>query len=155
MPVNETLRARYETSRLVETNDTLVTAAADTMMFADVPNYSYRPPSTQNAIEVAFTMGAEAQSCGAYLFAYRKNGDIVLVWSGTITAGAQEATNGEFYVDTFGSTTDNWITTIKEVDAGGNDRMSRLVFDTCGYSGFFVQFDGISSESARALYSGF
>ncbi len=155
MPIAETLRAEYTKTRLVSTDDTLVDAAADTMKFASLPNYCYRPPSTQNAVEIAFTMGADAQSCAAFLYAARKNGDIVLVWDGTLTAGKQEATDETFYVDTLGSTTDNWITTIKEVDVGGGDRMSRIVLDTCGYSYFFVQFTGLSSESARAIYSGF
>ncbi len=155
MPISETLRIGYAKTRIVTTDDTLVSAAADTMMLEDVPSYSYKPDTRQNAIEVAFTMGADAQACAAFLFAHRKNGDIVLVWNGTITAGTQEATDGRFYVDTFATTTDNWITTIKEVDAGGNNRMSRLVLDTVGYYGFFVQFTGLSSESARALFSGF
>lgn len=156
MPISETIRIGYQGQRAAITvDDTLVSAAADTMMYANVPNYTYKPSSTQNAIEVAFTMGADGQACAAYLFAYRKNGDIVLVWTGTITAGTQEATDGSFYVDTLASSTDNWITTIKEVDAGAGNRMSRIVLDTCGYYGFFVQFTGLSSESARAVYSGF
>lgn len=156
MPINETTRIGYSGPRAaISSDDTLVDAAADTMMLADVPTYSYKPNSQQNAIEVAFTMGADGQACAAFLYAHRKNGDIVLVWDGTITAGTQEATDGSFYVDTLGSTTDNWITTIKEVDAAAGDRMSRIILDTCGYYGFFVQFTGLSSESARALYSGF
>lgn len=156
MPINETIRIGYSRPRAaISTDDTLVDAAADTMMLADVPTYSYKPSTQQNAIEIAFSMGADGQTCAAFLYAHRKNGDIVLVWDGTLTAGKQVATDGTFYVDTLGSTTDNWITTIKEVDASGGDRMSRIVLDTCGYYGFFVQFTGLSSESARALYSGF
>lgn len=156
MPISETIRIGYSIPRgAISTDDTLVTASATTMMFADVPDYSYKPNSQQNAIEIAFTMGAAGQACAASLFAYRKNGDIVQVWNGTITAGAQEASDGSFYVDTFATTTDNWITTIKEVDGGASDRMSRLVLDTVGYYGFFVQFTGLSSESVKAIYSGF
>jgi hypothetical protein len=154
--LNETIRSGYTVPRgAISTDDTLVTAAADTMMFADIPDGSYKPPMTQNAVEVAFSMGADAQSCVAYLFAARKTGDIVLVWTGTITAGAQEATDGLFYVDTLAGSTDTWITTIKEVDGGGNDRMARIVLDTCGYHTFFTQFTGLSSESVKTHFSGF
>lgn len=154
--LNETIRAPWSMPRAaVSSNDTLVDAAADTMMFEDIIAGSYKPPVTQNAIEIAFAMGADAQACAAFVYAARENGDIVLVWDGTLTAGKQEATDGLFWVDTFGSTTDNWITTIKEVDTGGADRMSRLVFDTCGYRYFFVQFTGLSSESVKTYYSGF
>ena len=156
MPITETARLGYSKPRAaITSDDTLVSAAADTMKYANVPAYSYKPSTQQNAIEVAFTMGADGQSCAAYLFAYKKNGDIVLVWDGTITAGTQEATDETFYVDTLGTTTDNWITTIKEVDAAGSNRMSRIILDTAGYYGFFVQFTGLSSESARAIFSGF
>jgi len=156
MPITETIRLGYSKPRAaITTDDTLVSAAADTMMLANVPDYSYKPNSQQNAVEVAWTMGADAQSCVAYLFAHKKNGDIVLVWTGTITAGTQESTDGRFYVDTFAATTDNWITTIKEVDGGGNNRMARIVLDTTGYYGFFSQFTGLSSESVQAIYSGF
>jgi len=156
MPISETIRTGYSGPRAaISSDDTLVDAAADTMMFANVPVYSYKPSSQQNAIEVAFSMGADGQACAAFLYAHRKNGDIVRVWDATLTAGKQEATDGTFYVDTIASSTDNWITTIKEVDVGGADRMSRIVLDTCGYYGFFVQFTGLSSESARALFSGF
>ena len=152
----ETITAGWSAPRsAVSTDDTLVSAAADTMMFEDIITNSFKRPLSQNAVEIAFKMGANAQSCVAYLFASRRNGDIVLVWTGIITAGLQEATDGMFYVDTFASTTDNWITAIKELDASGNDRMSRLIFDSCGYTNFFCQFTGLSSESVIAMYSGF
>ncbi len=156
MPTNETIRARWNIPQAaVSSDDTLVSAAADTMMNEDIPVNSYKPATNQNAIEVAFSMGANAQSCVAYIFAARTGGDIVLVWTGTITAGTQEATDGSFWVDTFATTTDNWITTIKEVDASGSDRMARVVFDGVGYYNFFCQFTGLSSESVQGHFSGF
>ena len=156
MAIGETIRSAYSTQRAaISTDDTLVSAAADTMMLEDIPAHSFKPSSTQNAIEVAFSMGANAQACVAYLFAARDNGDIVLVWTGTLTAGTQEASDGSFWVDTLASTTDNWITTIKEVDAAGSNRQSRIVLDTVGYRYFFTQFTGLSSESVRSFFSGF
>ena len=115
------------------------------MKYANIPDYAYLPTVAKNAVEVAFTMDANASACVAYLYAARKNGDIVLVWTGTLTAGTQQATDGGVWVDTFAGTTDNWITTIKELDGGGNNRQSRLVFDTCGYRYFFVQSFGYAS----------
>jgi hypothetical protein len=156
MPANETVRKNWTYPRgIVATDDTLVDAAADTFMFEDIIAGAFRPDSMMNAIEIAFTMAADGEACAAFVYAARDNGDIVLVWDGTLTAGKQEATSGRFYVDTLGSTTDNWITTIKEVDVGGGDRMSRIIFDTCGYKYFFTQFTGLSSEDVQALYSGF
>ncbi len=154
--INETVRNVWQTRRaIVSTDDTLVSAAVDTMMFEDIIDNAFRPDSSMNAIEISFSMGADGQACAGFVYAARLNGDIVLVWNGTLTAGKQEATSGRFYVDTLGTTTDNWITTIKEVDIAGADRMSRIVFDSCGYAFFFTQFTGLSSESAQAHYSGF
>ena len=152
----ETIRSGWSTPRAaISANDTLVDASATTMKFANIIDGAYLPSPTQNAVEIAFSMGANGQSCAAFVYAARRNGDIVLVWNGTITAGTQVATDGSFYVDTLGTTTENWITTIKEVDGGGDNRMSRVIFDTAGYQYFFVQFTGISSESVQARYSGF
>jgi len=154
--VTETVRMGWSDPRgAIATDDTLVSAAVGTMKFANVPAHAYKPDTRQNALEVAFTMDADGSACVAYLFAARENGDIVLVWTGTLTAGTQQATDGGTWVDTFGSTTDNWITTIKEVDAGGNNRMARLVLDTCGYKYFFCQYTGLSSETVKAFFSGF
>lgn len=158
MPINETIRSPYTRTRWVGTDDTLVSASATTMKWANVPDYAYKPSPQQNAVEIVFKMGVNAESCLAYVFAVRKNGDIVRVWDGTITCGTMEATDEVehgHYVDTFASTTDHWITTIKEVDASGGNRMSRLVFDSCGYYGFFVQYTGLSTETVTAMFSGF
>lgn len=157
MPITETIRSPWSTPQpVVSSDDTLVSAAADTMKFANIPANSYKPPFSHNALEVCFTMGADAQNCVAYLFAARELGDIVLVWTGTITAGTQESTDGRYYVDTVAtSTTDNWYPNVREIDGGGNNRMFRIRLDTCGYRYFFCQFTGLSSESVRPYYSGF
>ncbi len=153
---NETIRRGYNVPRAaISSDDTLVTAAVGTMKNANIPAYAFSPDSAMNAIEVAFTMGADAQACVAYIFAARKDGTIVQAWTSTITAGKQVSDVGtDVWVDTL-SGTDTWITTIKEVDGGGNDRQARVVFDSCGYEKFFVQFTGLSSETARAFFSGF
>ncbi len=156
MPIGETIRRGWNIPRgTISTDDTLVSAAADTMMLEDIPGDAYKPDPAINALEVAFSMDADGKACVAYLFAARANGDIVLVWTGTLTAGTQEATDGSFYVDTFASTTDNWITTIKEVDVSGSNRMARIVLDTAGYKYFFTQFTGLSSETVKPYFSGF
>ena len=153
---SETIRRNYTTPRAaIATDDTLVSAAIGTMKFANIPSYAFRPDSAMNAVEVAFTMDADGKACAATLFAARDNADIVQVWTGTLTAGTQQATDGGVWVDTFATTTDTWITVIKETDASGNNRMSRIVLDTAGYKYFFVQFTGLSSETVRAFYSGF
>lgn len=157
MSVNETIRLAWDTPRpAISSDDTLVTAAVGTMKNANIPSYAYIASRGHNALEIAFTMDADGKACAATVFAARKNGTIAQVWTGTLTAGKQVSDEGtDVWVDTFATTTDTWVTTIKEVDAGGADRQSRIVFDTVGYEFFFVQFTGLSSETARAYYSGF
>jgi hypothetical protein len=102
-------------------------------------------------------LGVNAEACDAFIFAARENGDICRVWNGTITAGTMESQDDKdahhgHYVDTFATTTDSWITTIKETDAGGGNRMARIVFDTCGYMYFFIQFTGLTGgEEVKAF----
>ena len=150
--------ARWGYSTPVDANtvdDTLLTDANTTMQWADLPAQRYRPDTQHNAIEIAWTMDSPADSCTCTVYAYRKGGDLTQVWTGTLTAGTQGSTDGREYVDTIASSTDTWISTVKEIDGGGNNRMSRIVFDTCGYAVFFCQFENLSSESIKAYYSGY
>jgi len=140
----------------VSTDDTLVSADPETMTFSDIPSTRvYRPSPNQNGIEVSWTMGADAQSCVVYLYAARRSGDIALAWTATLTAGKQVSTGSRYYVDTIASATDTWILPILLIDYSGNDRQARIVLDTCGYSYFFCQYTGLSSESIQVAYSGF
>lgn len=155
MSVTETSRERWTKRPVVSADDTLLTAAIDTMKHANIPADSYKPNPLQNAVEIAFEMDADGSSVVAYLFAARMGGDPVLVWTGTITGGTVESTGGGVWADTFATTTDNWITVIKELDASGNNRQARLIMDSCGYYEFFCQYTGISGETVRDHYSGF
>lgn len=150
----ETLRDGFKSLRAaVAADDTAHTVT--TSKYADVPSYAKQLDPAKNAIEVAFTGGADAQSCVAYVYLCRHESDVVLAWYGTITAGKQVSTAGTYYVDTIVTTLDNWIATITLVDEGGADRISRLMFDTCGYDKVWVMFTGLSSESFTALYAGY
>ena len=157
MPILDTMRYKWspENRAAVATDDTLLTASATTMKAANVPVYAYHPEPSMNAIEIAWTMNADAKTCTVTVFAARRGGDIVKVYTATVTAGKQVSTDSLYWVDTIASGTDTWITTVTKVDFGGADRMSRIVLDTCGYDSFFCQYTAISSESIRAYYSGY
>lgn len=139
-----------------DTDDTLVSAGATTMKFANIPTQRYEPNSRHNGIQIEWTMGADAQNCVAYVFAAKNQGDIVLAWNATLTAGTQASTKGAgFYVDTAASITDNWGSGVVEIDGDGNNRVFRITLDTEGHRYFFVQYTGLSSESIQAQYSGY
>ena len=137
------------------TDDTLVGAGATTMKYANIPTARYVPGTRHNGLEIAWTMGANAQGCVAYLYAARRNGDITLVWTATLTAGTQESTSSRYYVDTIASSTATWATGVTETNTGGANTMSRILLDTLGYTYFFFQYTGLSSETIQAQYSGF
>jgi len=157
MPQLDTKRYKWtpENRAPVAADDTLLTASATTMKAANVPVYAYHPENGQNAVEIAWTMNADAKTCTVTLFAARRGGDVVKAWTATVTAGKQVSTDSLYWVDTIATSTDTWITTITEVDVSGADRMSRIVLDTCGYDSFFCQYTDISSESIKAYYSGY
>lgn len=153
---DETIRKGWESKRAaISSDDTLLTAAVGTMKNANIPDYAFNVPAIYNAIEVAWEMDADASNAVVYLFAAKEDGDIVLVWTGTLTAGKQVATGGGTWVDTVAGSTDNWITTVEEIDGGGADRMFRIALDTCGYKKFFCQYTGLSSETIKDWFTGF
>jgi hypothetical protein len=154
--VSQTDRIGWNVLRgAVTSSDSSPTYSATTLKNANIPSHAKTPNKNHNAVEINFAGGANGQSATVYVWAARKSGDIVLVWTATVTAGPQVATDGSYYVDTIASSTDNWITTVAEVDGGGDNRMARIVFDTCGYNQFWVTWDGVSSETFYANISGY
>ena len=151
----ETIRNKWnrENRAIVTANDTALLVT--TSKYANIPAHAYKPDKMENAVEIAWTMGADGQACTCSVYAARQVGDIVLVWTGTLTAGKQVSTDARYWVDTLGGTADTWITTIKEVDEAGADRISRIVFDSAGYSSFFCLYGGISSETVTSYFSGY
>jgi len=149
----ETARYGWSIPRgAVSTDDTA--HGATTSTYDDIPETAYKPTTGQNHVEITWTMRVDAQSCVVYVYAARPHGDIVLVWTATLTAGKQASTDSRYYVDTIASSTDNWLTPVKECDGSGADRMARIAFDTNGYAFFWCLYTGLSSESIKAYYSG-
>lgn len=149
-----TLTSHVTTLRsAVAANDTA--PAETTGKYANAPAHAYTRQETDNYLEIWFAGNADTDSAVASVYACRRGGDVRKVWTGTLTVGARDSTSSENYVDTFATTTDTWITTVSEVDAGGNDRIASLVFDTCGYEKIWVYFDGSSDISGSEAYTVF
>ena len=128
---------------------------ATTYKNVNIPTHAYHPRADQKTIEVAWSMAADAQSCVVYLYAARRGGDVVLAYTTTLTAGKQVSTGSRYYIDTIAAGTETWNTDIVIIDGGGNDRMSRITLDTCGYDSFFCLYTGLSSENVEAYFSGY
>jgi len=133
---------------------------ATTSKNADIPATAIKRCREWNALEIAFTGHADGDTCGFALYAARRDGDIAVVFSGDITIGKQAATDGGYWADTIveDAVASKWITTVTLVDAAAGDGMSRIVFDTCGYDKFWVQFvaaEITGDEHYTAYYSGY
>lgn len=126
-----------------------------TSKWADTPSANVLGPGYHNGVDIAWTFAAPDQSCVCTIYAARLNGDYAHVWTGTLTAGNMESTDGRYYCDEITNETDTWITNVIEVDNGGNNRMAHIMFDFCGYTNVAVRFTGLSSESVRPIWAGY
>lgn len=107
---------------------------------ANTPTDAHQISERMRNMEVRIS-GEYADRTGTvYFYAARKDDDICLLGSATVTVGDQVSSEGHYYVHQM-TLTDRWITEVKLVDAGGNDGMSRIVFDVSGYDIFFVLID--------------
>jgi len=130
----------------------------NTSKWANKPAHAVQIGDEINAIEIWWTGHADGDSVVAWIYAARPNGDIVTVWTGTLTCGTLDSTSGANYIDTFSATTSYWGTTVSETDAAGGNRIARLHFDTMGYKWFWVLYDDTTvtgDESYVAYYSGY
>ena len=147
------MRAIHATS---DPNDTLL--GATTSKNANIPSHACQLSENVNALEIWFSGAADNDSAVFHLYCARPSGDVIYVGTGTITAGAQVATDGTFYADTIAATTWYWPTTIGEVDTAGGGRVSRLYLDTLGYKTWFVLWDETTfagTEAYTVHYSGY
>lgn len=156
MSVLQTKRAVWSKPRNAATEDD---AALSSFLWTDVPTGAYVPSGEQNEIEIAWTMDADGSSCTATLYAARYGGDIVTVWTGTLTGGSQVSTDGGVWVDTIATDTDYWGSDLSgggvaKIDYEAGNRISRISLDTRGYYCFFFVFGGLSSETVTAYFSG-
>lgn len=131
--------------------DTLLTTT--TSKHANIPSHAYRIPAGMNFLELRFLASADGITATAYVYAARKDDDVVLVCSIALTAGGQVATDGRFYVDTM-TITELWLKDLESADVSGGNRISRIAFDALGYQDAFVLFNPIASGTWGAEITG-
>ena len=148
MPILNTIRAGITKKAIIDTDVTLMTAGpATTMLNATIVAKDYYSPSNkQNGIEVAWTMQAATEECYCEILAARANGDVVLVWTGTLSAGAQVATDATLAA-TGTLTSDSAELHLAETMMGLNS----VVYSTYNWSGTMdeVQIDARASVQRR------
>jgi len=121
---------------------------------ADIPAaLKWQNDEAKNNLEIAVISSAAAQTATYEIWASRVDGDMVLIYTASVTTGNQTATDGGFYVDE-ATTTWNLSDGYQALDVGGNDRMSRWRFDNFGYENIIVYFTTISAGSWKVIVSG-
>lgn len=134
---------------LVTTDDTFpnVTTDPNCLKWATKATHCFWTPKSWNRMmmRVRFSAG-NGTTADIVIYQYRENDDGQLVYSGSLTAGLQNATMGGTYADTAtGSVTSRFLKTVSEVDAAGNNGMFNILFDGCGGGYYAVYFDNIST----------
>jgi len=138
----------------VGSSDTILhSESPPTMKNANIPTHAYMIPKGMNAVELRFLADADGRVADAYVYATKKDDDIVLVCKVASVAGKQQATDGRYYIDTM-TITDYWMKDIESADISAGDRVSRIAFDLLGYDKAFVLFD-ITSGTWGAEITGF
>lgn len=144
----------------------------DTSMTASTKNFAARGttkgraiPLGANGVCIAFIGdnsagdgGMEDDTAVATVYVYMQGGPAELVYTATITVGAQVAVEDPtqavrasgiadtgYYCDTFGSATDSWATTVGTADAGGADGVAKLYFDCEGATWLVVEITSLDT----------
>lgn len=134
--------------------ETTSTPGVTARKWASIPNaLKWENDESKNNIEIAVISNADGQTATYEVWAARQSGDMVLIYTSSVTTGQQTATNGGFYVDT-ASTTWNIANNYEELDYGGNNRMTRWWLDARGYRCFIIYFTTISAGEWRVIVSG-
>lgn len=102
--------------------------------------------------------GMEDDTADVKVYVYMEGGPAELVYSGTITVGAQDVVedptlfvgaSGETdtgqYVDTLTADPGTWSTTVGLADEGGNDGVAKLYFDCEGASWIAVEITSLTA----------
>jgi hypothetical protein len=171
----QTIRVAYQVMRPEADEDAAAIAIATEGNFAQKPAgaIQIKPSdaglSAVNGMEVIFCGGAAADKTFSFkVWGWRShNGPAELVCSGDGILGTQQVVkyphNGatatsKFWADTL-TITDVWLTTV-DVSDSGNDRIAKIIFDTCGFEWFFIEItlaDGTGTKAGdiSAYYSYF
>jgi len=98
-------------------------------------------PYRWNAMNLRFVTDDAADAWDVDVFASKGEDYFTRIATLALTGGAQvgpatATSTPAVFVDTIGVTNENWITTFKQVDVAGGDRIASLRFDMCGFDTF-------------------
>lgn len=128
--------------------------AATARKWADIPQaLTWEADEAKNNVELAVISDAEGQTATLEVWAARQKGDMVLIFTSTLTTGSQSATGGGYYVDT-ATTTWNMTGGYREFDYGGSNRMTRWIWDGLGYRHYIFYFTAKSAGTWSVKASG-
>lgn len=152
MPILESKQNTWTTIRsLVTAENGGVGLSATTRKWADLTATTaltaklYPVSEFANGVCFRFRSSAGDGTTGTYfIYGVRDSDDAETACTGALTAGTQTATLGGTYADTI-TVTDRWNTTIKAVDAAGDNEMGKIFLDGCGVKYWLVLITVVSA----------
>jgi len=126
----------------VDSDLTASTKAWDSVLVAYPAGYGglYTLSQRHLKLEVRFRCNGAENDTGSYkIYMFRDKSDAKFCASGTLTFGAQQASDmiddlTTYYADTITISSDGWINTVSSTHISGTDEQASLVFDCAGYS---------------------
>jgi hypothetical protein len=122
------------------------TFGATTSKAANLPSHAFRLDPSWSSVEITAVANTENKTGTMEIWGQRFDGDLILVASVTLVAGASAATSGGLYADTM-VVTYYWPTEVKAVDNAGADRQARLYFDTTGLKNIVLLLTAAAADS--------
>jgi len=158
----QTQQARYILLRTEADEDSSTVTLTTAGDYASKPSGAVALDCDANGIQIIICGGSAANKTFSWkLYLYRSaNGPAEYAADGTGILGTQQvvyypdtglAATSKFWADTLVITNQDWLTTVALVDAGGNNRTSKLVLDGCGYAWAYLEItsaDGTTGTEA-------
>ncbi len=154
MSMLHTIQNTYVPMRVsdVTVDDTVLDSSTAGFTFApdDKPEDSLQLGPEVNGIEIIFqgADSSDAQNFQARFYGYPINGpaEFICDVSGTIgTARGNEDSTTNLYADTLVIDSQQHVKSVAIKDAGGNNRISKLVFDSVGYRDIYCEFPDVTA----------
>lgn len=161
--ISYTIQGSYEQMRSadVTTDDTVLdgSTAGYTYDWHDKPSAAKELGPEYNACEIIFPCGqdflddtnamiaTDGNNFAFSLWGYAERGpaEFLCEVSGTVGTARIEDSTSVLYTDTLTIDSQGHLKTISVADAGGNNRVAKLAFDTCGLKYLYVCFSDTSA----------
>lgn len=157
----QTQHARYNLLRAEADEDSSTVTLTTAGNYANKPSGAVQLDCDVNGLQIIICGGSAANKTFSWtLYLYRTaNGPAEYAAEGTGILGTQQvvyypdggAATSKFWADTLVITNQDWLTNVSIIDAGGDNRVGKILLDTCGYAFAYLEItsaDGVTGDEA-------